>query len=688
MAVAALKRHDQRLGDLQRQRCGCTGKVFVTFNDTAAARACLDAPASDERRVLRGRRLLLRVPPEPKQVLWENLGVQWRERWARQFLSSFILLVIIILGSSLIVTTQIAKPYLELVLHCENVTMDGTDLGQGLGLGDTPFDAAGSEAAGSGDIAGDCALFDASEVAGEEACTPNFWQGLTGLFGSTALMIIGHVFIFILTPIFANTLEVHKYHASKELYVFLKLTFFQCFNVILNAGAYTWLFRSGVRAWLGDVSALITNVLVCETFVINLGIDLFRPDVLIRRLLLAPRAKTQYAMNSLYEIDADVQIAFRMQLAAKVIILAFCFSSANPVLLLIVCLYCNSAHLVDKFQFLRRLKPPPRASSLRIMYAVVCWMMPMALIARLAFGAYIYYALECCRPVENPNWEFATGLANTARPVVVVVSGSAALALPLLYFLYREAVYLQQVGTKDRIIKRPAGGGPLGRCRDACVEQGRLSSKLNTGVGEGLTTLLEPVGEAPPALTKRASNVIGRIRASTCRPSAPTRLSSEHGAHSAAPAAAPPAPARLASRGPPDDRRSPDGRRLVQLPETADFYVPPLTASLLSLALGSPHAASNPRATDATWRKRRERLKRARTERRYLISSASFHGSMKFGGGASSRRTGNSISAARSSCLARARTFAASAAVPEGRPSEEGTSGKSAKEALATSQEM
>ena len=53
-------------------------------------------------------------------------------------------------------------------------------------------------------------------------------------------------------------------------------------------------------------------------------------------------------------------------------------------------------------------------------------MMPMALIARLAFGAYIYYALECCRPVENPNWEFATGLANTARPVVVVVSGSAA----------------------------------------------------------------------------------------------------------------------------------------------------------------------------------------------------------------------------------------------------------------------
>ena len=132
-------------------------------------------------------------------------------------------------------------------------------------------------------------------------------------------MIIGHVFIFILTPIFANTLEVHKYHASKELYVFLKLTFFQCFNVILNAGAYTWLFRSGVRAWLGDVSALITNVLVCETFVINLGIDLFRPDASSAG---CPRAAREDAVRDepLYEIDADVQIAFRMQLAAKVII--------------------------------------------------------------------------------------------------------------------------------------------------------------------------------------------------------------------------------------------------------------------------------------------------------------------------------------------------------------------------------
>ena len=57
---------------------------------------------------------------------------------------------------------------------------------------------------------------------------------------------------------------------------------------------------------------------------------------------------------------------------------------------------------------------------------------------------------------------------------------------------------------------------------------------------------------------------------------------------------------------------------------------------------------------------------------------------MKFGG-ASSRRTGTR-SAPRARRLAR-RGRLPPAAVPEGRPFEEGTSGKSAKEALATSQE-
>ena len=53
--------------------------------------------------------------------------------------------------------------------------------------------------------------------------------------------------------------------------------------------------------------------------VINLGIDGLKPDVLVRRYLIAPRLKTQAKMNRAYIIDADVQLAFRLQLLAKVL---------------------------------------------------------------------------------------------------------------------------------------------------------------------------------------------------------------------------------------------------------------------------------------------------------------------------------------------------------------------------------
>ena len=65
------------------------------------------------------------------------------------------------------------------------------------------------------------------------------------------------------------------------------------FNVL--ACAYGLLYFAGdtVRDWIGDTAALVLNVLVGDTFVICWGIDGMRPDVLIRRRLLAPRAASQ-----------------------------------------------------------------------------------------------------------------------------------------------------------------------------------------------------------------------------------------------------------------------------------------------------------------------------------------------------------------------------------------------------------
>ena len=62
---------------------------------------------------------------------------------------------------------------------------------------------------------------------------------------------------------------------------------------------------------------MILNVLVGDLFVINLGIDLGRPDILISRHVLArsTRLRTQRELNQMFAPRADIYLAFRLQVA-------------------------------------------------------------------------------------------------------------------------------------------------------------------------------------------------------------------------------------------------------------------------------------------------------------------------------------------------------------------------------------
>ena len=68
-------------------------------------------------------------------------------------------------------------------------------------------------------------------------------------------------------------------------------------------------------------------------------LDWIHPDVLVRRFVLAPRAKTQLAMDRLYIADADIYLAFRVQFACKFIVIILMFSSAIPVLFAVGAIY-------------------------------------------------------------------------------------------------------------------------------------------------------------------------------------------------------------------------------------------------------------------------------------------------------------------------------------------------------------
>jgi hypothetical protein len=90
-------------------------------------------------------------------------------------------------------------------------------------------------------------------------------------------------------------------------------------NTALPSTLFMWDGYNPLKAWsLGldwyaTGGTVILTALVGDFIFINFLIDYVRPDVLIMRKFLAPRAKTQRAMNALYKRDADIYIAFRLQ---------------------------------------------------------------------------------------------------------------------------------------------------------------------------------------------------------------------------------------------------------------------------------------------------------------------------------------------------------------------------------------
>ena len=499
----ALSSHDVTLKQfLRTRRHRCVGKCFVTYNRTDAARACrkLGVGETVETASLPAATLRFGSPPDPSQVLWENLQVSRLSRVLRQLASTAIVLMMILIGSAIISAANIAKPYLEIAILCEqkfehNHTSGHNDSAAASVADRSPYRSPDRSPDGIPDggwlgviwprIGNGC------DVPSKPApqCDLGLFETLPVLIGSTAALIFGHVIIFIAVPILAHTLERPHFVSQREVSIFLKLSFFQVFNVLVCAYGLLYFQGDTVRDWLGDAGALILNGLVGDTLIIGLGVDGLRPDVLLRRHVLAPRAKSQFRMNELYAIDSDVQLAFRLQLGAKVFMLTLLFGPAIPLVYPVAGIFCLTASLVDKWHFLRTLKPPPRADALRVMHAMVSWWMPLAVMARLGFAAVVYYALPCG----------CSGGVPVMRPVQYgVIGGSALLMVPTACFI------VQELGL---FCKRRVDGccgnesGDHGRVDDDDEEEGPSAIQATLrAVEEGVITALAPARVDKPVL--------------------------------------------------------------------------------------------------------------------------------------------------------------------------------------------
>ena len=241
--ASVLATHDARLQkQLSDQRHTCVGKAFVTFNRSDTARSCQSA-ATGELLPNDGRPpgglatvVRFRAPPDPSQVLWDNLQFSRCSQWLRQLLSTAVVLVFIIIGCGIISAANIAKPYIEIAVLCERAATNHTGLNYtSVGRSSSLGGALGPRGEWTGtfwpSIGNGCDV----PPTPVPQCNLGLFETLPVLLGSTVALIFGHVIIFILVPVLASTVERPHFTRQREVSIFIKLSFFQVFNVVVTA---------------------------------------------------------------------------------------------------------------------------------------------------------------------------------------------------------------------------------------------------------------------------------------------------------------------------------------------------------------------------------------------------------------------------------------------------------------------
>ena len=94
----------------------------------------------------------------------------------------------------------------------------------------------------------------------------------------------------------------------------------QVFNLVVASAAFlidpTVRENSG-RKWFALGGALLANFMFGDCILIQVLLDFVKVDTVVNRNCRAPKAKTQLEMDRLYTAEADIYLAFRLQLAGE-----------------------------------------------------------------------------------------------------------------------------------------------------------------------------------------------------------------------------------------------------------------------------------------------------------------------------------------------------------------------------------
>ena len=362
-SLAKLEEHDKHIKGLMRRKYRCTGYAFVTFDKLVTAQAVKKAfepkHMAGYLRILGGG-LTVHPAPEPHDVIWENLQCPPREVLLRQVVSCVIMVVLCMLGTVILWSTNA-------FLMWDN--------------DDDAFQWVKSTSAGG------------------------FFAYVGIWLLSVLLIVVGHLVLIIAVIVMANVLERPHTHADKEISVMLKISFFQWFNNCAQSIAFVYLATAGNpqpngefgAGWYSSGGALIINALIGDLVLINLLIDGLKPEVLLQRYVFTRSALTQSRMNEMWVMPADITLAMRMQLTNKFLMLALQFSFAIPVLYALLAAHMWVAHWVDRWNFLHRLSPPPPTHG-RLVVLMTEFFLPLSVLLHLIMAPLFFWHI-----CENPE---------------------------------------------------------------------------------------------------------------------------------------------------------------------------------------------------------------------------------------------------------------------------------------------
>jgi hypothetical protein len=340
-----LSQLEREIEELKQKEYQCCGIAFVTFENRSSALLCRNEynkdfllfQHSDIVRPFRDSiKLRVRGAPEPTDIIWKNLQYTVLSQTLRHLITAVITYSIIVVAIA---------------------------------------------------IAYACA------IPGIVLAKINKPALYAILFVCQVISVTTVIIVFILVPLFAEKFEMHHRWSRVELFVCLRLFFYQFVSSVALATVAFDLFRN--NNYFVDTYTPFLGMLG-EITLFTFFVGWFLP--LLFRSIAIFKAKRkikrgEYVDLRLLEknLEGPVwSIADRFQNIIKPVFISLFYGAVVPMTIPVAFVMIFLNYWMDKHALLRRFKRPPAYDD-KVPYVIITYILPFAVIFHLAVGAAVYY---------------------------------------------------------------------------------------------------------------------------------------------------------------------------------------------------------------------------------------------------------------------------------------------------------